>query len=115
MIVSSLTSQRVQEPLPDHTAALDYVLDYLARRYSSAIRDEVAAMGHRVVHGKDISRPVLVDEGVLRVIREAADLAPLHNPANLQGIVAATEVFPHCPQVCVCLWTCLVRAPACMP
>ena len=89
----------IQEPLKDHTAALDYVLDYLRQRYSNAIKDEVAAMGHRVVHGKHISRPVLVDEAVLQVIREAADLAPLHNPANLQGIVAATEVFPHCPQV----------------
>ncbi len=75
------------------------MLDYLKQRYSNAIKDEVAAMGHRVVHGKHISRPVLVDEAVLQVIREAADLAPLHNPANLQGIVAATEVFPHCPQV----------------
>lgn len=88
-----------QEPLPDHTAALDYVLDYLRQRYSNNIKDEVEAMGHRVVHGKHISEPVLVDDEVMRVIKEAAELAPLHNPANLQGIVAASAVFPGCPQV----------------
>lgn len=65
-------------------------------------------MGHRVVHGKHISKPVLVDDKVLQVIREAADLAPLHNPANLQGIVAATAVFPKCPQA---RWH-LPRAPS---
>lgn len=59
-------------------------------------------MGHRVVHGKHISEPVLVDEEVMQVIRDAADLAPLHNPANLQGIIAASAVFPRCPQVLMC-------------
>ncbi len=92
----------LQEPISDHTAALDYVLDYLRQRYSSSIKDEVAAMGHRVVHGKHISEPVLVDEEVMQVIRDAADLAPLHNPANLQGIIAASAVFPRCPQVMTC-------------
>ena len=96
--LTRLPSAGRQEALPDHTAALDYVLDYLQRRYSDAIKEEVTAMGHRVVHGKHISRPVLVDDKVLQVIRDAADLAPLHNPANLQGIVAATAVFPGCPQ-----------------
>ncbi len=91
-----------QEPLPDHTAALDYVLDYLRQQYSNNIKDEVEAMGHRVVHGKNISEPVLVDEEVMRIIKDAAELAPLHNPANLQGIVAASAVFPGCPQVHAC-------------
>lgn len=62
-------------------------------------------MGHRVVHGKHISEPVLVDEEVMQVIRDAADLAPLHNPANLQGIIAASAVFPGCPQVVMCFWS----------
>ena len=75
------------------------MLDYLKQRYSSAIKDEVEAMGHRVVHGKHISKPVLVDDQVLQIVKEAADLAPLHNPANLQGIIAAKDVFAGCPQV----------------
>ncbi len=92
----------LQEPLTDHTNALDYVLDYLKRQYSNTIKDEVKALGHRVVHGKHLSEPMLVDEEVMRIIREAADLAPLHNPANLQGIVAASAVFTGAPQVTPC-------------
>jgi len=41
--------------LSDHTNALDYVLDYLKQHYSNTIKDEVAALGHRVVHGKHLS------------------------------------------------------------
>ena len=92
----------MQEPLTDHTNALDYVLDYLKRQYSNTIKDEVKALGHRVVHGKHLSEPMLVNEEVMRIIREAADLAPLHNPANLQGIVAASAVFTCAPQVTPC-------------
>ena len=98
----------LQEPLTDHTNALDYVLDYLKRQYSNTIKDEVKALGHRVVHGKHLSEPMLVDEEVMRIIREAADLAPLHNPANLQGIVAASAVFTGAPQVTPCT----LHAPA---
>ena len=99
----------LQEPLTDHTHALDYVLDYLKRQYSNTIKDEVKALGHRVVHGKHLSEPMLVDEEVMRIIREAADLAPLHNPANLQGIVAASAVFTGAPQVTPCtLHACII-------
>ena len=89
----------MQESLSDHTHALDYVLDYLKQQYSNTIKDEVAALGHRVVHGMHLSEPVLVDDKVMQIIKEAADLAPLHNPANLQGIVAASAVFTGSPQV----------------
>ena len=57
----------LQEPLSDHTQSLDYVLDYLKQQYSSTIKDEVAALGHRVVHGKHLSEPMLVDEKVMQV------------------------------------------------
>ncbi|CAK0783791.1 hypothetical protein CVIRNUC_006991 [Coccomyxa viridis] len=93
--------QTYKESLSDHTHALDYVLDYLKQQYSNTIKDEVAALGHRVVHGMHLSEPVLVDDKVMQIIKEAADLAPLHNPANLQGIVAASAVFTGSPQVAV--------------
>jgi Acetokinase family len=54
-----------------------------------------------VVHGRDIPAARLVDDGVLDAIRDAAPLAPLHNPANLEGILAASAVF-SCPQVSAC-------------
>ncbi len=46
-----------------------------------------------------LAEPKLVDEEIMQIIREAADLAPLHNPANLQGIIAASAVFTGSPQV----------------
>jgi acetate kinase len=55
----------------------------------------------QVVHGRDIPAAQLVNDSVLRAIRDAAPLAPLHNPANLEGIMAASAVFP-CPQVRTC-------------
>lgn len=100
-----------QEPLTDHTNALDYVLDYLKRQYSNTIKDEVRALGHRVVHGKHLSEPMLVDEEVMQIIKEAADLAPLHNPANLQGIVAASAVFTGAPQVTPCSLHAYIMSP----
>jgi acetate kinase len=63
---------------------------------------EILGIGHRVVHGGEAFRePVLIDEKVMETIRELIPLAPLHNPANLLGIVAARQVFPGVPQVAV--------------
>jgi acetate kinase len=94
-------SASVKEPVSDHVQALDLAASYLSESYSSSLRDQVKAVGHRVVHGKHIAEPALITKDVQRVIEEAADLAPLHNPANLQGITAATKLFPDCPQAAV--------------
>ena len=60
------------------------------------------AVGHRVVHGGErFSSSVLVDDEVLAAIREVSDLAPLHVPANLAGIEAASAVLPGVPQAAV--------------
>jgi acetate kinase len=75
------------------------VLDYLRRNLSARFKDEVEAIGHRVVHGREISDPLLIDDHVIEAIRHASNLAPLHNPPNLEGIFAAQNVFGSCPQV----------------
>jgi acetate kinase len=63
---------------------------------------EVNAIGHRVVHGaEEFSDAVIVTEDVKFSIKKCADLAPLHNPANLDGIVACETVFPNVPNVVV--------------
>ena len=63
---------------------------------------EVKAVGHRIVHGAEFfSEPVLVTEEVKISIKKCSDLAPLHNPANLEGIVACETVFPQVPNVAV--------------
>jgi acetate kinase len=65
--------------------------------------DAADAVGHRVVHGGErFTNSVLIDEEVLRGIEDCIDLAPLHNPGNIRGILAAREVFgPGLPQVAV--------------
>ena len=61
---------------------------------------EIVAVGHRVIHGGEkISAPTLIDENVKAVIEECSELAPLHNPPNLEGIRACEEAFPGIPQV----------------
>ncbi|HEX8297818.1 MAG TPA: acetate kinase [Rubricoccaceae bacterium] len=89
---------------PDHTAALDALLARLrkARTPSGEALPEVEAVGHRVVHGGErFAESALIDAEVVDAIRDAFDLAPLHNPANLQGIEAAQRLFPGVPQVAV--------------
>ena len=63
---------------------------------------DLVAVGHRVVHGGPrFTEPVLVDDGVLRALRDLGPLAPLHNPANVEGIVRAQAAFPGVPHVAV--------------
>src|SRR5690606_21200920 len=85
-------------PIPDQAAALDHILRWLSSGSGGepVIRSvaEIDAVGHRVVHGGERFREsVLIDANVRRTIAENSALAPLHNPHNLRGIDAATEVL----------------------
>lgn len=63
---------------------------------------DLSAVGHRVVHGgEDFAESAIIDDGVLHAIEACAELAPLHNPANLAGIRAAMHVVSGVPQVAV--------------
>ncbi len=62
--------------------------------------DVIDFVGHRIVHGGDkFQKPTLINDEVKRVIRDLYPLAPLHNPANLQGIEILQSVFPHAPHL----------------
>ncbi|KAL3156628.1 activator of C kinase protein 1 [Trebouxia sp. C0009 RCD-2024] len=87
-----------KEAIKDHTSALDVAMNYLQDSYSKSVRQQVHAIGHRVVHGKDTGEAKLVTPDIEKLIQDAAALAPLHNPANLQGIMAAKSIFPGQPQ-----------------
>lgn len=64
--------------------------------------DEITAIGHRVVHGGErFSQPTIITEEVKAAIEALIPLAPLHNPANLTGIIVAQELFPAATQVAV--------------
>jgi len=94
-------------PLRDMGAALDYLLRYISSDRSgiAEIRNsgDVHAVGHRVVHGGELFKESsLIDDRVLKGIEDCIDLAPLHNPNNLKGIVAAKEILgKDVPQVAV--------------
>ncbi|OZC03588.1 acetate/propionate family kinase [Rubricoccus marinus] len=92
---------------PDHGAALDVLLGALkdaqkAGEEAGVPLGPIEAVGHRVVHGGEaFSEAARIDDEVKEAIRDAFDLAPLHNPANLRGIEAAESLFPDLPQVAV--------------
>ncbi len=94
-------------PVRDMGAALDYILRYIASDRSgiSEIKStaDVNAVGHRVVHGGELFKEsTLIDDRVLKGIEDCIDLAPLHNPNNVKGILAARELFgKDVPQVAV--------------
>ncbi|SOE21859.1 acetate kinase [Spirosomataceae bacterium TFI 002] len=88
----------------DHKAGLALIASIIMDESYGVIRDptDIHAVGHRVVHGGDqFSNTVLINEDVKDQIQKFCSLAPLHNPANLQGILMAEEVFESAIQVAV--------------
>jgi len=91
-----------QLPIADHTAALRVLTDAFAEYGPDLAATPPVVVGHRVVHGGSLfTGPTLVTEQVIGDIEELAALAPLHNPANLAGILAAQTIFFGVPQVAV--------------
>lgn len=91
-------------PSSDHAQALNKVSEVLVSEEHGAIQsaDEVDVVGHRVVHGgEQFTETTIIDAKVKEKIKDLYSLAPLHNPANLQGIEVAEEVFPAAKQVAV--------------
>ncbi|GIT80913.1 acetate kinase [Leifsonia sp. LS1] len=89
-------------PIPDHTAGFRAMLELFASEGPSLEENPLVAVGHRVVHGgKRFFEPTIVTPLVEINIEDLSDLAPLHNPANLQGIRAAKTAFPEVPHVAV--------------
>ena len=94
----------VKKPMPTHVEAIQMVLDALVDAKFGAVKsmDEIHAVGHRVVHSaEDFNCSVVIDDEVMRVIRNNTDLAPLHQPANIMGIEACQKVMPNTPMVAV--------------
>ncbi|MET9966357.1 acetate kinase [Streptomyces sp. NPDC006356] len=89
-------------PVADHDAALKAVSAELAKDGLGLDSPELAAIGHRVVHGgKRFTEPTVIDDAVLAEIERLIPVAPLHNPANLTGIRTAQALRPDLPQVAV--------------
>ena len=88
----------------DHTTAIGQVLEMLVHPEHGVIKDisDIRAVGHRVLHGgPTFTESVLISGEVKKAIRDCIPLGPLHNPANLMGILAAESNIPGVPQVAV--------------
>lgn len=88
----------------DHKSGMRMAVDILSDQEQGVIAGskDIDAIGHRVVHGgEDFHQPTLISETVMNAISKNIPLAPLHNPANIDGIRVAQELFAGVPQVAV--------------
>ncbi|HNR42388.1 MAG TPA: acetate kinase [Bacteroidales bacterium] len=94
----------VTNDIPDHTTGINMVMEALTDPGHGVIADigQIKAVGHRVVNGGEIYKEsILVDNEVKKQIELNSELAPLHNPANLKGILSVEQLIPGVPQVAV--------------
>ena len=90
--------------MPSHVEAMKFVLEALTHADHGVIKDlsEIKAVGHRVVlGGEEYTGSVIIDEKVMKALYANVGLAPLHNPANIQGIEACKANMPKTPMVAV--------------
>lgn len=106
---SAIKHEKVGEPevklegeILDHQQGIEYLLGVLISEKHGCITslDEIGAVGHRVVHGaEEFSGSVLITDKVINALVASTELAPLHNPPNLQGIYAMQQLLPKVQQV----------------
>lgn len=92
----------VMHDIPEHTEGVKFIFSLLTDPKIGVIKDlnEIDAVGHRMVHGGEkFNKSVVLTDEVLKTFEECIDLAPLHNPANLKGVKAVSELMPGLPQV----------------
>lgn len=87
---------------PDHNTAVDTLIKAITDPGAGVVSDvsEIGAVGHRIVHGGDkFTGAAYITPEVMSIIEECSDLAPLHNPANIQGIKSCRKVMPDTAMV----------------
>lgn len=90
--------------LPNHTVAMEHVLELLTSEEFGVLdsMDEIDAVGHRVLQGGEaFAGSYIITDEVIEAIKENIPLGPLHNPANLAGIMACRKAMPDKPQIAV--------------
>lgn len=88
--------------IPNHGEGIKLIVDALTCAEHGVISSmsEINAVGHRVVHGGEkFSGSVIITDEIIEALKECSELSPLHNPANLTGIRACTEIIGNIPQV----------------
>lgn len=92
----------LEKNIPDHEEGISFILSILTDEKYGCVKnyDEIDAVGHRVVHGGEkFASSVMITQEVIDMLVECTELAPLHNPANLEGIRAIQKILPDTPQV----------------
>eukprot|EP01111_Echinosteliopsis_oligospora_P010918 TRINITY_DN3487_c0_g1_i1.p1 TRINITY_DN3487_c0_g1~~TRINITY_DN3487_c0_g1_i1.p1 ORF type:complete len:409 (+),score=115.93 TRINITY_DN3487_c0_g1_i1:101-1228(+) len=97
-----------ESDIKDHHAAIDKIVEILTSKKEHGVIsdvDDIYAVGHRLVHGgdhKEFIHPTKIDDKTMKMIKEVEPLAPLHIPANIEGIKKTLDVFKKPPQYVVC-------------
>jgi len=94
----------IEKNIPNHEEGINFILGILTDAAYGCIKrlDEIDAVGHRVVHGGEkFASSVLITQEVIDKVIECSNFAPLHNPANLEGIRGIQKILPDTPQVAV--------------
>ena len=100
--VTNKEKLKIVKPIPDHQDGIFLILETLKHPEHGVIKDitEIEAVGHRVVNGGEkFKNSVQIDAEVKEGIERCIELAPLHNPANLKGILSMEAILPNVPQV----------------
>jgi len=94
----------IYKPIAEHTQGVELILSILREASGNAIKTfaDIDAVGHRVAHGGDrFKSSTVITQEVVDDIKKCYELAPLHNPANMKGIEAISNILPNVPQVAV--------------
>ena len=94
--------KQIMHDIPEHTEGVKFIFSLLTDPEIGVIKtlDEIDAVGHRMVHGGEkFAESVVITPEVIEAFKACSDLAPLHNPANLKGVDAVSELMPGLPQV----------------
>lgn len=91
-----------EAPIENHSAGLSISFDLMTEHGCGPSQVDIIAVGHRVVHGGILfSAPELITDEIVEMIKDLIPLAPLHNPANIDGIEVARKILPDVPHVAV--------------
>jgi len=94
----------IKQEVKEHKAGIELIFKLLTDEKNGVLKslNEIGAVGHRIVHGGDeFMSSVVINQEVIDSIEKFSDLAPLHNPANLQGVYAIKKILPNVPNIAV--------------
>ena len=87
--------------IKNHKQGIKIMLQQLTESKKIKKLSEIKAVGHRVVHGGELSKSCLINKKIINIVKKYSPIAPLHNPVNLKGILEMKKVLPNIPHIAV--------------